>query len=89
MYVFAQKPYIVIGSCFVNGISSGVYGPVFAMVNKTTKQQNRTLKINRVLIFRQIGGLLGSLCYFGLKQNAFHFWIGSYHINNFTLPLVS
>lgn len=89
MYCFAQNPYLVIASQFLVGIGFGPTPAMIGMLSGATPLEDRTGKITKVVFYRQLGALIGPLCFFVLRMQFMFFKIGQWSMNNYTLPTVS
>lgn len=88
MYSFSRNPYVLIGSRLIAGIGIGPAASILGMISRATTKENRTSTISLVYSLRQVGDIIGPGFNLILREPIFHFRIGYFNINQYTLPTV-
>ncbi|XP_038078943.1 uncharacterized protein LOC119746207 [Patiria miniata] len=84
LYFYGGSKYVLLGSRLLCGLGAGVGSAIFAQISRTSTERDRASALSVASAARQIGLLLGPAL--NLPLNICNFYIGPFHVNNFTGP---
>ncbi|XP_078487276.1 major facilitator superfamily domain-containing protein 8-like [Ciona intestinalis] len=84
LYFVAKSPYMVLGSRLIAGIGSGSGSSILGMISRNTTKERRTAVFSQLMSLRQLGLLIGPA--FNVFLRKFNFYIGPFHVNQYTSP---
>ncbi|XP_077972707.1 major facilitator superfamily domain-containing protein 8-like [Styela clava] len=84
LYFTSTNEYMVLGARLIAGIGSGAASSIFGMIARTTTPEERTSVFSLLMSLRQIGMIVGPA--FNIFLHVLDFYIGKFHINEYTSP---